>query len=439
MKQRLFLFILIILCSTASFSQTLYELDYHFDLKRGREDYKAFVLRYDDGTGIVRVEFTDIKTKTRNIVEMQMEEHYGEDDKGNEDTTVLIYVGYDQVQILGNIMYDPDHYVFKLSDDGFYDPDYVLSIKKDDTEDIGTLDAVRLLNQEDLTEDFVLQFFTPDDEFYQNLFTAEVRTLTNQEKQTKMFLLLVANTNDKKIGKTCVIDKDNTQATLGEMAEFMGIQFVPTVIEGNDFSKANVDKAISGLRPGPNDIVVFYYSGHGFSDTRDASTFPYMDLRDKSYQAFGGQYAMNIEAVYQKIKAKGARLNLVLSDCCNNDPSQSSNISSEAPSTRVSSIGWDKNKCLSLFINQKRSLLVTAAQKGELSAGNGADGGFFTYNFREALEKMVGIASKKANPTWDEIVADAKKGTIARANRTMCRQLDDSLKDCVQHPVAKFD
>jgi hypothetical protein len=215
------------------------------------------------------------------------------------------------------------------------------------------------------------------------------------------------------------------------------------VISGNEFSKVNVDNAIISMRPAPNDIVVFYYTGHGFSEMKDNYRFPYLDLRDKSYQDYGGQYTMNMEAIFQKIKMKGARLNLILSDCCNNDPSQSQNMTSEDPETKVSSIGWDKNKCISLFLNPRRqSVLATAAQKGELSAGNVSEGGFFTSNFLQSLEKHIGKVRTTTRPleaTWPSIISLATNETTTRAARKWCRMPDESVKACTQHPVFRME
>jgi hypothetical protein len=436
MKRVFSLFLFVATCSFSLQAQTLYEIDYHFQLKEGKETYKALMLRNQDGSGIIRLEYYDLKTKSRNLVEMMMEEHYGIDEKGKEDTTLLIFVGLDQRQIIGEVLYKPDNFVFQLSPDGFYEPAFVLSLNDDNTEDIGVLDNVKLLNREDLSEETVLKYFTKEEEFYTNLFEATTRGLTAEEKRTKLHLILIANTNDKKIGKACAVDKEATHNTFGEMAEFLGIQYVPTIIEGASFSKANVDKALAALKPGANDIVVFYYSGHGFNDIKEPNNYPFMDLRDKSFQAFGAPYTINMETVFNQIKAKGARLNLVLSDCCNNDPSQTTNITAETPSTRTSSLGWDKNKCLSLFMNPKKmSVLMSAAQKGELSAGNGQDGGFFTFNFRESLEKKIGLFDKGKDVSWAAILVAAKTQTIARADRTKCRMPDDSWKTCVQHPV----
>lgn len=434
------LLLLLLFTCRASFSQTLYELSYHYDNNDGRGNCKAFINRNDDGTGTMRVTFVDNTTNTKNVFEMEMEEHFGVDDDGSEDTTILIFVGLNPKQVAGKASYIADNFVFELSDAGFYEPSFVLAVSDGDKREVGKLDEVRLLNQADLTEELVLQYYTQEDEVYQNLFTVTTRGLTSEQKKIQLHLVLVANTNDKKIGKTCVTDKESTLSLFSEVAEFLQIGFVPTVIEGNSFSKVNVEKAINALKPASGDIVVFYYSGHGFSDSRDNYTFPYMDLRDKSYQSFGGQYAMNMEMVFQKIKSMGARLNLVISDCCNNDPSQSANMLNDEPNTRTSSVGWNKNKCIDLFMNPKRmSYIMTAAKKGELSAGTVSDGGFFTFNFRETLEKTVGNFNKDKTVSWPAILNTAQVQTVTMLNGKKCRQPDESVAKCVQNPVFRSE
>jgi hypothetical protein len=444
MKKTILLFAFVVLCSSLSFAQTFYEFHYHYKNDDGSDDnYKALVLRNADGTGIIRVAYVDEETQKNHIVETAIREMYGDNPDGTVDSSTLILIGTDEIPITGDDGFTADHFVFQLSGSGTFEPSYVLNFPNDTSHFMGTFDNVRLLNEADLTEEFVLQFFLKEEAFYKDLFETETRSLSNQQKQTKLFLCLVANTNDKKIGKTCAVDMKNTLDTYKELAEFLEIQFVPQVIEGNAFSKVNVEKAINGMRPSPNDIVVFYYTGHGFSEQKDNYRFPYLDLRDKTYQEYGGQYTMNMEAIYQKIKMKGARLNLVLSDCCNNDPSQSQNMTSEDPETRVSSIGWDKNKCIELFLNSKRmSVLATAAQKGELSAGNVSEGGFFTANFLQTLEKHIGKVRTTTEPlpaSWNSILMMSTKETTNRAVRKWCRMPDDSVQKCTQHPVSKME
>jgi hypothetical protein len=422
------------------FSQTVYELSYSFGEGDQKMESRAFLVRNDDGTGFIRSLFYDPASKQMQLMEMLMEEHFGTDAKGNEDTSLLVFEGRDPHLLVGTNTYTPDVFVFKWNEEsGFYEPFAVISPGEGGAEDVeGEFTDARLIEDKDLTEEFVLEFFREDDEFYINRFKTEVRTLTPQQKQTRLFLVVVANTEDLTIGKTCVIDKDATYKMFSQVAEFLEIQFVPTVIDGKTFSKANVEKALGSIRPAPSDIVVFYYSGHGFNNMNEGYMYPYLDLRDKSFQAFGGQYTLNVESIFQKIKAKGARMNLVISDCCNNDPSQATNISNDAASTRTSSIGWNMENCRNLFMNpQRTSILMTAAAKGELSAGNPNDGGIFTFNFRQSLEKFLGPFSKSVS--WKELADAARKQTIVKANHTWCRMPDNTRKVCVQNPVFKIE
>ena len=52
-------------------------------------------------------------------------------------------------------------------------------------------------------------------------------------------------------------------------------------ISGKTYGKKNAEAAIKKLNPGPNDIVVFYYSGHGFRKAGPNPRFPLIDLRAK--------------------------------------------------------------------------------------------------------------------------------------------------------------
>ena len=460
MRKRNFFLLFLSLNSLISFSQSFYEFTYAYHdsvvdpasnrIVEIRDEYRALVLRNPDGTGLMRVHYfvqdDPAKEPTRQIVEMDIAERYLEKEVDAVDTNTLVVIGSNVRTIMGEERdFTPDNFIFIRNQQGFFEPAFVDSYNEETkTYSHGNFDNVRLLNEEDLTEELVLTYFGKNEDFYKALFETEVRSLTPQQKQTKLFLLLVANTNDKKIGKTCAVDQKNIYDTYKEIAEFLEIPLEAKVISGDEFSKVNVDNAINSfIRPAPNDIVVFYYTGHGFNEDRGNYRFPYLDLRDKSFQDFGGPYTLNMETIFQRIKTKGARLNLVLSDCCNNDPSQAPNMTSEDPETKVSSIGWDKNKCIALFMNPRRmSLLATAAQKGELSAGNISEGGFFTSNFLQSLEKHIGKLRTTAvplEPVWNSVIGAATNETTVRANRKPCRMPDESVRRCVQHPVSRME
>ncbi|PVD50460.1 hypothetical protein DC498_19560 [Terrimonas sp.] len=441
MLTRYFLLCCIIVCGIPVFSQsTIYEFDYYFDIGKTREKYNAFMVRNADGTGFMRVNFIDEETNKPVIVDLQMQEHYlnADADGKQTDENILVFEGYDPQVVVGpaDLKYDPDIFWFqKNPSTGIYEPGSVISAG-DDGKDIEGEFTHRLLDEKDLTKQLVSKYFTEQDDFYENFFEeATTRPVLPEQKNIRMFMLLVANTEDISIGTTCVVDKDATYKTFSQLAEFMQIQFVPKVIFGKDFTKVNVDNAINGINPNPGDIVIFYYSGHGFANVKDVRTFPYLDLRDKAYQNYGGEYTLNMEDIYSRIKAKGARLNLILSDCCNADPSQSNTISTDVATTRSSSIGWNMENCRALFLsNSPTSILMTAASKGELSAGN-STGGIFTFNFRESLEKSVGHFAN--NVSWPVLLNNAEQQTVVKAQRTWCDKERKIV--CKQKPTYKLE
>lgn len=436
---RVFFLLTCLLTGGIAYAQTLYQIKYSYTSEGVTDYFNSFILRNDDGTGLIRVAYQDAQDKKNRVVEMEMVETYGKSDNGGDDSSVIIFVGLNPRFIIGNTddEYLEDHFAFTYNtDSGFYEPAFVFSMPDDTTEQMGTVDEIRFLNQEDLTKELISEFFTPQEDFYKQLFETTTRGLTADEKQSRLHLVLVANTEDKEIGKTCMIDKDATYKTFSDIAEFLEIQFKPTVIFGKEFSKANVDKAVSAVQPGPNDIVVFYYSGHGFNNMDEQYMFPYLDLRDKSFQRFGGAYTLNVETIYRKLRSKGARLNLVISDCCNNDPTSAALISAQGATTRTSSIGWSMENCQALFMSKKpMSVLMTAARKGELSAGNPANGGIFTFMFREQLEKSLAPFSR--NPTWNNLLQQTRTETVKKAYKTWCN--DAETVRCKQDPIYKVE
>lgn len=431
--------LLILLISFASSAQTFYQFSYSYKEENGvTENYKAFMMRFDDGTGLMRVSYVDPETSKRQLVEMDIQEDWSLNDDGSDDTTRLIFMGFDARNIEGGNTFGEDHFVFHQADpDGFFEPEFVFTILQDSTQLVGKFDEVEYLDEADLTAERILQFFNKDEPFYKRLFSEAVtRSLTPEEKKTRLHLLLVANTKSSDVGPTAAVDKKTITNLFSDVADVLKIEFSPTVIDEENYNKMNVDKAVSALRPAPNDIVVFYYTGHGFNNKNENSLFPYLDLRSRESQMYGGENTLNIESIYLKLKSKGARFNLVFSDCCNNDPESSPGVGHSVPATRSINTGWDVNKCMELFMSPtRRSILLTAAQKGEMSAGVPDEGGICTFTFKATLSKSLNRTTGPAS--WEQILNEVKKNAFNRSQETWCNKAKRIA--CNQHAVSKME
>ena len=440
MKIKLFLSLIFALCvSIYCKSQSLFYMQYRFTSIADTTLYHVFLVRYEDGTGFYRVTFYDEVTHDNMVVDLDMEERYLTDKNGREDRTKIYFRGANPQIVYGDKEYHyyPERFWFKIdAKTGLYEPWAVTSPDEKGTAQARFVEPPVLLEQADLTEDFVSNFFLKDEEFYKNLFTVTQRSLTPQQKKAQLHLIIAANTEDEVIGSTCLLDKDRTLKTFKDLAEFLGIGFSSSVFFGNSYSKQNVQSAVSSLTPQKDDIVIFYYSGHGYKDENSARQFPNMILTNKSFENVEAN-SLNVEDVYNNLRSKGARFNLVLSDCCNNGPNDRASITCDVPKTRNSTIGWSLENCKALFMNSKpMSILMTAAQKGEMSVGNLTFGGFFTSQLRTNLTTYFGPFHQF--PTWNTILEESKKTTTDQAENSQCSATGETTKTYKQHPVYRI-
>lgn len=434
-RATLLVLISITFCSFAQAQFSLFEFVYRFET--GKTEYKAFVLRNNDGTGFIRLRYIDTVDNNPIVLLMDLEENFYKDRKGKVDKNTLAITGKNPTNIYGNrnIRYEPPVFLFRLNKKtDEFNPAAVSTVNFKISAEFNQ----RLLQKPDLTSEFLLQYFLKDEDFYVNLFENNSRGNSNAGAGVQLFLIVVANTNDKSIGKTCVIDKENTLELFSDITDFLDIKFVPKEISGNNYSKTNVDRALAELKPTANDIVVFYYTGHGYGDKSDNYLFPHLDLRNDYSKKPGDPYQLSMEEIYKTIKAKGARFNLVMSDCCNSEIGVPPNQSSKVNKTRGSSVDWNMTNCESLFLNPKpHSILLTAASKGQESAGDKNTGGIFTFHITEAIQKYMSPVYK--SPWWDQVMQSAQAATIKRAKATICPQVDGTFKNCSQIPIAKYN
>jgi hypothetical protein len=120
---------------------------------------------------------------------------------------------------------------------------------------------------------------------------------------------------------------------------------------------------------------------------------------------------MALSDIYSAILAKRARLNIVLSDCCNsiinmNQPMVKSNSLFSRSNTN-----FNLQKLSTLFLKSKGDIIATASSPGEYS-WCGENGGFFLLSFFESLRSQISALNQQT-PSWDELISS----TISSAAR----------------------
>jgi hypothetical protein len=271
---------------------------------------------------------------------------------------------------------------------------------------------------------FVKRFFYKNEEFYQSFFSVAVPLLTAKEKGRKLFLIAIAATDDPKIGETTRTDLISVQGFFPDQIWRWGVDFHYKEITGKDFTKKAVNAAIDNLKPGPKDIIVLYYSGHGFRYTDDTSKYPRLALVSSGSQSPDNDN-LSLEDIYKRILTKKALVSIVLADCCNQDYGssppvgkvQQKNAASPGSPTPLNLVNWR-----ALFLPDKPlSILACAAEKDQLAAGNELLGGFFTHFMQNEMQKSLVGTFNYGESSWTSILNNAKEYTRRQALTAECK------------------
>ena len=178
----------------------------------------------------------------------------------------------------------------------------------------------------------------------------------------QVHLLMAGDTDDPKIGRS-------VQHDLGSVAVAFYIllregQLDNARLEGDRVSAENILQAIDRFRVGPDDALVFYWSGHGAFD-RDGH-FLHLPKGGNLYRS----------TLLGAMKKKKPRLVVLLTDCCNEYADTTSGKPMVAPSSpdpkRKTSPLFEE-----LFLKPRGVVDVNAAAQGEVALGV-KEGGLFT-------------------------------------------------------------
>lgn len=234
-------------------------------------------------------------------------------------------------------------------------------------------------------------------------------------QNVKIWPIVFCNTDDENIGTSCENDKERFVKELGIIEAALGkgceVDWM-NVYTGGECSKSNLESAISGLRCGANDVVIFYYSGHGVHAKADDASgwLPQMCLK---YQSYDQDKFVPVTMVRDKLLAKNARLVIILTDCCNDEKewvTVKGLIDKDGGNPKLDAINIEYLK--KLFYNSKGTVIATSSKRGQTSLGP-KSGGLFSISFWDEIYR---IEQGQGTPSWKSLMEATKKRTMSKAS-----------------------
>ena len=437
-----FLFGFFLILSAPVFSQSLYEIQF----SAGGAKYKAFLVYFNEDDAYMRIAYH--YNEKYNVVEVDYTSVSGKEDGYN----YFVMKGENPRFITENTgsratrqSYNPDHFVWVWDEKTKGEKPFVTDDPNFSEESLKRVDSYKELKVSELTDAYLNEFFGTGEEAYvafQNMRKNELETHVAQEHydnntvqqqqqeanygSSKMHLVMLVNSSIGDIGASCETDSRNMSKEFEDIAAALKVDFRKYEIKGSSFTKENAMKVLNGLNPGSNDIVVFYYSGHGFRWSDQTDAYPQMDIRASPYTKISAETTLSVSSVYNLLDKKGARLNIVITDCCNSDIG----VNKMTETSFLAGRSYQTphiEKLQKLFLATKGNLIVTSSSAGQVSWSNSVNGGFFTLSFLQAFHEEISYL-KTQEPSWDNILKKSHANTV---NKT-----DTGCRNCTtQNPV----
>lgn len=423
--KRLLLWVLLLpcllLCSSSLQGQSLYEITF----EAGQILYKGFLVYFNEQDAYMRIGYT--YNGQYNVVDVKYTSATGQEDGYN----YFVMVGSNPrfITTSKGQKYNPDHFLWIWNDKENSGLPYVTDDPNFDESHLLRCQTYREIKASDLTDRYLREFFRTDEPEFKALVRmrdaatgASSNSYTDSNNNSnntntgnnntatpaKLHLVMLINTEIPDIGQSCAVDQRVMETEFREIAKAIGLPFQKYVINGDKFTKENAEKTIRNLKVSKNDVVLFYYSGHGFRWSNQTDRYPQLDMRYSEYTPLGEETALALSDVSKMITAKGARLNIILSDCCNSDVGRNQMTSTTFMASRAFQ-GAEIEKLKTLFLKSSGTMTIAGSGPGEY-AWCSVNGGFFTLSFIQALKEEIGYMRNDA-PSWEHIAKNAVKST----------------------------
>ena len=405
--------ILLLLGITRSQAQSFYEVEWQADLF-----YTGLITYYDETQIEVRVKFIDEDSVYR--VAKYLAE--GTIDLDEEGQAYFFFDGHDAEVIYSSDgspgAYNADNFLFMNSNEDYVFQDLFtiddIGIEQENMEEYMAEASYRLLDPAvDFNEQFIYNYFEPNEpEYSRYLALVTPSTPAQPDPQPEpveqpaakptIHLIMVADVEDRSIGKSTAQDQKDITSTFNKISRELDVSLKDYQFSGKTFTKNDIVSQVRGIQARPNDVIIFYYSGHGYNDTEKTSEYPTMALDGVD---------LGLEEVYSELQSKNARLTLIIGDMCNSLPEDRQPVGRREHTPFKSGYLFDANKLSKLFLQSKGFLISTSSAKGEWSfCMNNSDGsmgnGQFTHAFIESVIKEASKVSA-SNAEWKDLFVRA--------------------------------
>jgi len=233
-------------------------------------------------------------------------------------------------------------------------------------------------------------------------------------------------------------DLANIHSFIKRISTFTHLKVAPENIhllrgkeEGKALTATHLKTRLNNLSVTPKDVIIFYYSGHGFRLKGKSSPWPYMSLAGDYLE----QEAVALDDVVKMLQNKKPRFFIALVDACNTlekkvNGEDLTPLSAREYLSTYKQIGQYQHYYQKLFENSSGYIIASSSIQNQNAYGDKNKGGLFTTAF---LNHFYASAEKSSSPSWHSIMEKASQVIYAidkhRQIHTQLPQYEVNLKN----------
>lgn len=226
--------------------------------------------------------------------------------------------------------------------------------------------------------------------------------------------ILIGDCYSKDIRQASKVDLEMMEKEVKAIARSGKFNLNMTVFHYEKPIASEILKAIKNLNPVKNDLVLFYFSGHGYR-TSSSGTSPWPNL-DFPIENCG----IELKDIINILKEKNAALSIIIADCCNwKVPEQAAPPILKGQLSNMKFSKYKINNYRKLFCKTNGIIATVSAKAGQPSYCTSA-GSFYTFSFLNALQQV--LEREEAQVSWSAIFDYAYQEMGMRLQRHNLRQ-----------------